>query len=323
MALAWTHDGFRQVARRRLIKFVAVPLAIVAGCTAAAYVSSIFFPGIKFDPVNVALIVDTSEPNYYLSPFYMTVWVYTLWNAYHFGMQAFGVMSIYRNKAGIYSPEQRRIDRIYCCFVTWATIAIPFIPRTAKFMHDMTGWPQQAHPFVDYIQPTYIATAIAAISIMLWREWRAGLCLPRLLFILTDGSGMIATFWFGLWGFAIVSMNHWLVAIGLASHVHANERGRSPNMFAIGLMVAGFVLFCLLFVDLRAVAAGDFSDTALHFTLTAVGLRLALGFVHFLYDRWLYKFTDPQVRATIGQDIFRSQGEPNLALVPTGSKIAA
>jgi hypothetical protein len=26
--------------------------------------------------------------------------------------------------------------------------------------------------------------------------------------------------------------------------------------------------------------------------------------VHFLYDRWLYKFSGPQVRATIGADMF-------------------
>ena len=32
--------------------------------------------------------------------------------------------------------------------------------------------------------------------------------------------------------------------------------------------------------------------------------RFGLGFVHFLYDRWLYKFSDPEVGATIGQDIF-------------------
>jgi hypothetical protein len=35
-------------------------------------------------------------------------------------------------------------------------------------------------------------------------------------------------------------------------------------------------------------------------------LRIGLGFVHFLYDRWVYKLSDPQVRAIIGRDIFRA-----------------
>ena len=28
--------------------------------------------------------------------------------------------------------------------------------------------------------------------------------------------------------------------------------------------------------------------------------RIGLGFVHFLYDRWLWRFSDPQMRARIG-----------------------
>jgi hypothetical protein len=69
-------------------------------------------------------------------------------------------------------------------------------------------------------------------------------------------------------------------------------------------MGAGFVLFCLLFVDLRKLPTVGLTTAALYFTVTAVGFRLGLGFVHFLYDRWLYKLSDPPVRATIGRDIF-------------------
>ena len=32
------------------------------------------------------------------NPFSILVWVYMVWNAYHFGMQNFGVLSIYRKK---------------------------------------------------------------------------------------------------------------------------------------------------------------------------------------------------------------------------------
>jgi len=32
------------------------------------------------------------------NPFPMLVWVYMIWNAYHFGMQNFGVLSIYRKR---------------------------------------------------------------------------------------------------------------------------------------------------------------------------------------------------------------------------------
>lgn len=115
-------------------------------------------------------------------------------------------------------------------------------------------------------------------------------------------------------GFAIISMNHWLVAVGLASHVYANYTQRSPQFFALGTMALGLAIFSLLFINFKLLATQGFSIDVLYFTATAVGFRLGLGFVHFLYDRWLYKFSSPEVRATIGKDMF--------AAVPGGFKEA-
>lgn len=38
--------------------------------------------------------------------------------------------------------------------------------------------------------------------------------------------------------------------------------------------------------------------------------RLGLGFVHFLYSRWVWKFSDPRVRATISRDLLAAAGSP-------------
>jgi hypothetical protein len=298
MALAWSHGGFRRIMQRQPTKYIAFPILIVIVTTFAAFGSSYFAP-IRFDPIEIKLTV--MGP--WWVPLQLIAAVYALWNAYHFGMQAFGVMSIYRYKAGNYDPGQRKLDMIYCCLVTWATILIPFIPHLAKSTHNLTGWPEAPHPFLDYVRTVYVVAAVVVIVFMLWREWRAGRCMPRILFILTDGLGMIMAFWLGLWGFAIVAMNHWLVAIGLASHVHANRRGGSTTIFALGLMAAGMVIFCVLFVKVSTLTVTGFSTDALYFTVTAVGCRLGLGFVHFLYDRWIYKLRDPQVRAAIGRDV--------------------
>jgi hypothetical protein len=35
--------------------------------------------------------------------------------------------------------------------------------------------------------------------------------------------------------------------------------------------------------------------------------RWGVGIAHFLYSRWIWKLSDPQVRATIGQDLFPTQ----------------
>ena len=301
MTLAWSHDGFRALMLRRPVKFIAVPIAILAGSTAVGMVGSWTLPGIRFDPNNIAIAAGPTTWAQFRNPFMAMVALYAVWNAYHFGKQAFGVMSIYRLKCGGYDRAHRKIDKLYSCGVIWAAMAMPFIPRIAEGAHNLTGWPAHPHPFLDRVEPVYLAVALVLISGMLWREWRTGRSLPRTLFILTNGLGLILIFHAGLWGFAIIAINHWLVAIGLASHVRANHHGASPWPFALGLMVAGAVLFSLLFVNLGVIGHG-FTTAALQFSIVIVGLRLGLGFVHFLYDRWAYKFGDPQVRATIGED---------------------
>lgn len=309
MGLAWTHEGFRRIMRRHAAKYVSLPLGILAGATAVAYGSSFYLPDIRFNPASFSLLVRSTTLAEFKNPFMAMVVIYSLWNAYHFGKQAFGIMSIYRHKANIggahtYGREQRMVDLIYCCVVIWATMLIPFVPPLTKAGHELIGWPAHPHPFLDYTHDLYIAVALTAIAGMLWQERRAGFCLPRVLLILTDGLGMIMAFWYGLWGFATIAVNHWLVAIGLASHVRANHREGSPVAFALVLMAVGMALFCLLFVNLGTLLAVGFTVDALHFTVTAVGLRLGLGFVHFLYDRWVYRLGDARVQATIGRDLF-------------------
>jgi hypothetical protein len=304
MVLAWLHNGFRALMARRPIKFVFFPTAILATATAIGAIAGRQIPNLRLDPNTLSITAGPMTLAEFKNPFMAMVALYAAWNAYHFGKQAFGVMSIYRHNQGGYSSRQRRIDLLYCCTVVWAAMVMPFIPRIAHGLHGLIGWPAGPHPFLDYVKPVYLGAAIVLIISMLACEWFSGRSLPRALFILTDGLGLILIFDYGLWGFAIIGLNHWLVAIGIASHVHAKHARRSPWSFALMVMGFGFVLFCLLFVDFTKVPAHGLSVAALTFTATTVGFRLGLGFVHFLYDRWLYKLSDPRVQATIGRDIF-------------------
>jgi hypothetical protein len=208
--------------------------------------------------------------------------VYAAWNAYPFAMQNFGVLSIYRRKSQSYGPGQRRADMIFCIVVMGAATVLTFAP----------------HLRLDrgVIYHVYASMAAVGILFMLWRETLTGaFCLPRILFIFTTAVGLVLVFQQGLWGFAIIAVNHWLVAIALSSHVYLVHRGRPPVVFAAILIIAGMLGFVLLFVP--------FPTLTIKVTMPAVGLRIGLGFVHFLYDRWVYKLGDPQVRGTIGRDI--------------------
>jgi hypothetical protein len=304
MVLAWSHEDFRAIILRRRIKFVVVPMAILIGAALIGVVAGRHVPNMRFDAINFAFAAGPTTFAEFKNPFMAMVALYAAWNAYHFGKQAFGVMSIYRHKQGGYGSRQRRIDLLYCCTVVWAAMVMPFIPRIAQGVHDLVGWPTAPHPFLDYVKPVYLGAAIVLITAMLGCEWFSGRSLSRAIFILADGLGLILIWQFGLWGFAIISLNHWLVAIGIASHIRGNSLNCSPWPFAMAVMGVGFALFCLLFVDFAEVPEHGLSTATLTFTTTTVGFRLGLGFVHFLYDRWLYKISDLRVRATIGRDIF-------------------
>ncbi|MBV8893677.1 MAG: hypothetical protein JO266_17200 [Acidobacteria bacterium] len=306
MVLAWEHNDLRPFMLRRPIKYVALPAAILIGSLLIGAIAGRHLPNLHFNPYSFSLDTGPTTLTEFRNPFMAMVAVYAVWNAYHFGKQAFGVMSIYRHKQGGYGSRQRRVDLIYCCTVVWVTMLIPFIPQLAHGIHDLFGWPAHPHPFLDNVRYTYLGAALLLIPGMLLLEYASGQSLPRTIFILTDGLGMILAFQLGLWSFAIIGLNHWLVAIGIAGHVHANHRGNSPWPFVATLMGAGFVLFCLLFIDIQRLPVVGLSTAALVFSVTTVGLRLGLGFVHFLYDRWIYKLSDPQVRATIRRDIFCS-----------------
>lgn len=197
MALAWGHDRFRALMLQCRVKFIVTPLAILALATVAGWIGGRSLPPLRLDPVTFKLAAGARSLSDLRNPFLAMGLLYAIWNAYHFGMQAFGVMSIYRRKKGGYAPRQRRLDMAYCCCAVWATMLIPFIPRLTHGVHDLAGWPATPHSFLDRVQPTYLALALALIILMLWREWRVGQSLPRTLFILTDGFGMTAASAYG------------------------------------------------------------------------------------------------------------------------------
>lgn len=198
---------------------------------------------------------------------------------------------------------------------------MPFLPHLTRDLYALLGWhpaltyirvevpsgylQRVPHPSVlGYFEPVYFTIAALAVAVMLALEWRRGFCLPRAVLILTQGAGLVLVWFAVLWGLAIIAINHWLTSIGLASHIADNRR---CNGVAIGIMFAGAALFCVLFIDPRTVWMHGLSSAALSFSFAAVAFRLGLGFVHFLYDRWIYRFSNPAVRATIGASLFAKE----------------
>jgi len=69
-----------------------------------------------------------------------------------------------------------------------------------------------------------------------------------------------------------VSANHWITDIGLSWRVSTSEGMSLRRMEGIVIALSGI-------------------------------RGLGVSFVHFLYSRWIWKLSDPQVRATVGRDL--------------------
>ena len=284
MALAWGHGGFRRVMLQSPAKYLWLPLAALIGSTAAGYVAGELWPQPRFNPITFKISLNSAW-----NPLWGMAAAYFLWNIYHFGKQNFGVMSIYRRNAGGYAPQQRRLDLIYCCVMATGVLSLPVVYMAARAVGGYFSYGE--------ILCAYALIGLAGITVMLLRERRHGFCLPRAALILGNGVAMTAAPWWGMGAIALVNCNHWLTAIGLADHVWSKRH--TAYLFTLVVVLLGVALFCLLFVDLKHLTISS------QFAATAIGFRLGLGAVHFMYDRWVWKLSDSQVRATIGRDLLR------------------
>jgi hypothetical protein len=223
IVLAWSHEGFRrQVILGRPWKTIALPSAIFAVTISIGAAISLGFTSLTYGRGNLWRVTD------WTNPFPIVMWIYWLWNIYHFGMQNFGVIQLYRRNGSRNRP-QRLVDKYGCLAVT---------------AFGMAALPALTHSYQV-----------------------------------------------GLVCFAVLSFNHWMTAIGLCSTV--SGRGW---LFIAGMLLLGSVGF----VWMTPTSVGNM----IRVVPVVICARIGLGFVHFLYDRWIWKLSDPQVRATIGQDLF-------------------
>lgn len=223
IVLAWTHRGFRQdVIKRRPWKYIGIPAAVFVvafgiGIATSAGVTS-YIPG----PGQYRHVTDLSNP------FPLLVWGYLAWNAYHFGMQDFGVWRL------------------------WGRVRIG-------------------------------------------RRLQMAVCLGLMIFFFWVVQYIPHSFGVTLFLIGLLSVNHWVVEIGLCARV-------AGWPLLIGVLALGLIGF---------VWRGPSPDgQMIRMIPWLICTSLGLSFVHFLYDRWIYKFSDPQVRATIGADLFTARTQP-------------
>ena len=184
--------------------------------------------------------------------FSLLVWGYSAWNLYHFGMQDFGVWRLWRMRNG--RRQSAELDNSDRTIINCFGRSISY-DRTIRWL-------------------------------------QIAICLGLVIFFVEIMRHIIHSLWVMLLITGLVSVNHWVVDIGLSSRVA--KRGW---VFIVGVLSAGLVGFLWIIPTPNGMM--------IRMIPLLVCARIGLGFVHFLYSRWVWQLSNPLVRATIGHSLLR------------------
>ncbi len=307
--LAYATPAYRPLLARQPLRFVVAPLAIAAACFAVLLAPESVLPMPVAERVVWLAVLD-----------YLLV-------SYHFAAQHFGVLSLYRARAGRASEATtRKLDRWFALLVGGGFVVVA--EALAGSIAFQERW---IDPLLGAVGSDLLARAIrdggiVLVVILTALMLRVELCsrqrsAPRVAYVVGVSAMVLFAFlardpflFIVLW-----SVQHWSVAMGLTS-LAASGRDQEPGTrwhrllapinrrgWAVLLVLA--VLSTLLLPVLEVEAVTDefvyadriFGDVAWWLrTSPFVPALLALGFstafIHYLLDRAAFRFSSPEVR---------------------------
>jgi hypothetical protein len=310
--LAYCTTACRPLLRAAPVRFAVVPVGIAVVCFAAMLPPDAALPWTRAQRVMGFVILD-----------YLLI-------TYHFASQHFGVLSLYRVRAGRGgSGGLRRLDRAYALIVGGALVVVAEVVAGTVAFIDVWVDPWLAPAWVDSAAGTLrtVGTALvaAAAAGMLAVEMRSlRPSLPRAAYVV-GLAGMVTVAFHTRTPFVFLvlwSAQHWIVAVGLTTLV---ARGEPPperswwlagplhavnrRPWAVLLVLAVVSVILLPFLEVEGVD----DDGALyahrifgHFATTLrtsswvpglVALGLTTAFLHYWLDRSVYRCSSPRQTA--------------------------
>ncbi len=307
--LAWMSSAYRPLLRSQRARFVWVPLAAVGAVFCVVLDPTGRLPG---TPLSRAAILGAID------------YLFVTW---HFAAQHFGLLSLYRGRAGRASVG-RGADRAFALGIGGLMVVV------AELLQGRAALPQDwlPHLLQDEVLapvsavavPLFAGMTLLLTGLMVAAELRAPQpSLPRALYLAGLGLTVMSAFYLDPFVFlALWTIPHWLSAMALASVVAGGEPppppdarwhwlfhgiNRRPLRWMLVLALLSILATPLFEVE---VAAGPedlpvlwaLGPTALE-TLTTLpvlpwllALGLATGVLHYLLDRAVWRLSDPEVR---------------------------
>lgn len=307
--LAYATPAYRPLLASQKLRFVVAPLVITAACFAAMLLPESVLPMPLEERVVWLVVLD-----------FVLV-------SHHFAAQHFGLLSLYRARAGRASaPNVRRLDRWFSLVVGGGLVvlaqaltgSIAFQERWIDPWLGAAGSDLLARMLHD----GGIALVVALAGLMLGVELRSGApSLPRMAYVLGLAAMVLVAFlaqapflFIVLW-----SVQHWSAAMGLASLAASGgdqtatgrwQRLLAPinrRSWAVLLVLALISVLLLPVLEVEAVpddsvyADRIFGEAAWWlrsspFVPALLALGFASGFIHYLLDRAAFRFSSPEVR---------------------------
>jgi len=307
--LAYATPAYRPLLAKQRLRFVVVPMAVAIACFAVLLAPENVLPMPLTERVVCLAVVD-----------YVFV-------SHHFAAQHFGLLSLYRSRAGRASdPVARRLDRWYALLVGGGLVvlaqalagSIAFQDRWVDPLLGASG----ADMFASALGDGSVVLVVVLTALMLSVELRSRRpSLPRVAYVASVSAMVLVAFlardpflFLVLW-----SVQHWSAAMGLAS-LAASGGPRASDGFcqrllrqinrrgwAVLLVLAVVSTLLLPVMEVEAVsteyvyADRIFGNAAWWlrsspFVPALLALGFASGFIHYLLDRAAFRFSSPDVR---------------------------
>jgi hypothetical protein len=308
--LAYATSAYRPLLATQRLRFVVAPLAIAVACFGVLLAPESALPMPLTERVLWLVVLD-----------YLLV-------SHHFAAQHFGLLSLYRARAGRTSDATaRRLDRWFALvvgggFVVVAEALAGSIAFQDRWIDPLLGAAGGSKVFGRALHDGGIVLVVILTAVMLRAELRSQRpSLPRAAYILGVSAMVLFAFlardpflFIVLW-----SVQHWSAAMGLASLAASGgaqdsgarwQRLLAPiNRRGWAVLLVLAVLSTLLLPVMEVEAVSDeyayadriFGEAARWlrsspFVPALLALGFAAGFIHYLLDRAAFRFASPEVR---------------------------